>query len=424
MSRTPPDSDRFFFYSSRFDPIPLVERNCVGGLAPTPGLATNAFGVKIDPKFFPNLLTAAAGTVEPPPLPSNWHADIAEFGAVFRAIELSGPRFRMVELGCGWGCWMNISGVVAKRQGKQVHVTGVEGDVHHVGFARESLATNGFAPGEYTLCHGIATARPGTALFPNHNAAGTHWGEKPLFDLSPSEAAKHLADGRYIELPQVPLGDLASRLERIDLLHIDIQGGELDLVAQSMETLSQSVAYMMIGTHSRTIEGELIRMLTKAGWILDIERPAVLDIRRPMDVQVDGVQGWLNPTLFSVAVRQEGGIEILEAPARIDPGATFQVRIELANRSPSAWGEGQNPVRASYHWLTQTGEMLEFEGARTHLGSARIEPGTRREILVKVLAPTLPGRHRLKLTLLQEGIAWFDDSIFDSPTFLVSVTKD
>lgn len=422
MPTIPPDSDRFYFYSSRFDPIPLIERNCVEGLSPTPGLATNAFGVKIDPKYFPNLLAKAAGTVEPPPLPSNWHADIAEFGAVFRAIELSGPRFHMVELGCGWGCWMNISGVVAKRQGKVVHVTGVEGDVHHVGFARESLETNGFAPGEYTLRHGIATAEPGTALFPNHNAAGTHWGEAPLFNLSPEEASRHLADGRYIELPQVPLRDLATRLERIDLLHIDIQGGELDLVAQSLESLSRSVAYMMIGTHSRTIEGELIRMLTRAGWILDIERPAVLDIMRPLDVRVDGVQGWLNPSLFSIAVRQEGSLEILDVPAGIEPGATFQVRARLSNRSPSAWGMGQNPVRASYHWLTPNGEMLDFEGIRTELGPQKLEPGSHREILIRVVAPSKPGRHQLKLTLLQEGIAWFDETVFTSPTCLVSIT--
>lgn len=63
---------------------------------------------------------------------------------------------------------------------------------------------------------------------------------------------------RAIELPQIPLRELATRLDRIDLLHIDIQGGELDLVAQSLETISRSVAYMLIGTHSRTIEGELI----------------------------------------------------------------------------------------------------------------------------------------------------------------------
>lgn len=422
MSRSPDSSERFFFYNSVFDPVPLIESNCLANQAPTPGMVTNAFGVRIDPKFFPNILSQSAGTVEAPPIPSNWHADIAEFGAVFRAIELSGPKFHMVELGCGWGCWMNISGVVAKRQGKTVHVAGVEGDTHHIGFAKESMASNGFSSQEYTLWHGIATAEPGTALFPSQNPAGTNWGEKPIFDLSEAEAEVYTRDKGYIQLRQVPLRELSRQLGRIDLLHIDIQGGELDLIHKALETITRSVAYMMIGTHSRRIEGILLELLPQAGWVLEIERPAVINIHRPFDVIVDGVQGWRNPALFAQEipgqVRQEGGLEVLETPTKVRPGSTFEVRVRITNRSGTPWGQGTHPVNASYHWLDTHGGMVQFEGIRSSLaaGLGGIPSGSAADVVVKVVAPSQEGAFRLKPTLVQEGIAWFDESLFATTT--------
>jgi hypothetical protein len=96
--------------------------NSSKNLQPTDGYFTNAFGVLIDPKFFPTILKGREGTVEEISIPANWHADIAEFGAALRAVELAHNSFTMIELGCGWGCWMNITGLTAKRKGLNVHL--------------------------------------------------------------------------------------------------------------------------------------------------------------------------------------------------------------------------------------------------------------------------------------------------------------
>jgi hypothetical protein len=97
----------------------------------------------------------------------------------------------------------------------------------------------------------------------------------------------------------VALEELASPLARIDLLHVDIQGGEADLVAGSLGVLADKVAYIVIGTHSRQIEGRLMDTLLGAGWTLEIERSAIL-VPGPSGpvVSVDGVQGWRNPRLL------------------------------------------------------------------------------------------------------------------------------
>lgn len=144
-----------------------MRRYAAANLQPTPGLVTNWLGVKVEPKVYPPALAERAGTVEPVPIPANWHADIAEWAAVLQAVDnANADSFTMIELGCGWGCWMSNSGAAARSTGRRVHVIGVEGDEDHIQFARETLAANGFSPDQTTLHRGVAAATDGIALFP------------------------------------------------------------------------------------------------------------------------------------------------------------------------------------------------------------------------------------------------------------------
>jgi hypothetical protein len=55
---------------------------------------------------------------------------------------------------------------------------------------------------------------------------------------------------------------------------------------------------MIIGTHSRSIEGKLFEFFQKLGWTLKAERPLVGAIREGNFVTVvDGVQYWKNNSL-------------------------------------------------------------------------------------------------------------------------------
>lgn len=285
---------RFWHYDATFDPIALIRRYEDTSRATFPGHYVNYFGVAIATKFFPHILQEG---VEGDTVPANWHADIAEFGAALRAVELSGESFHAVELGCGWGCWMNIAGAAARRAGKSVFLAGIEGDPSHICYAQEAMATNGFAPSQYLLHHGIAAAEAGVALFPKQD--GNQWGLAPVFGATVAEQEKAILSGAYDVLPMVPLSALVPPGGRIDLLHMDIQGGEADLVEAAIDTLSDSVAYMVIGTHSREIEGRLFDILPKAGWKLEIDRPATYHINHsPILVAVDGVHGWRNTRLL------------------------------------------------------------------------------------------------------------------------------
>lgn len=294
--RPPPPSSPFFHYNAAFDPQEIMRRHAVPDLRSSPGYLTNFLGVRIDPKFFPTILDGRAGQVEDVPIPANWHADIAEWGAALRAVDLARDTFTVIELGCGWGCWMNNTGVAARRAGLAVRLIGVEGDEAHVGFAQEACAANGFSPDQVTLRRGVAAPTSGVALFPKQEQGGVAWGLEPIFGATDEERASARQSGHYDELPMIALGELAAPHRRIDLLHIDIQGGEADFIEGGLPVCEEKVAYLLVGTHSRPIEGRIIETLGKAGWVLEIERPAIFDLQSGRcQITVDGVQGWRNP---------------------------------------------------------------------------------------------------------------------------------
>lgn len=290
----------FFAYNSNFDALDTMRRHEVHGLIPAEGFQTNWLGVKVDPKIYP-FLADSGGTLDPFPYPANWHADIAEWAAALQAVD-NAPRtsFTMIELGCGWGCWMNNMGVAAKRTGRNVHVIGIEGDEGHLQFAQEALARNGFGADEYTLHRGIAAATSGTALFPRQEHAGHSWGLEPVFGATEEQQVQAAASGSHDILSMVPLADAIGQHSRIDLLHIDIQGGEADLVERCLPLIKEKVAYMVIGTHSKHIEARLYEIMAATDWRIEMERPAFYQVTSTKpELIVDGVQGWRNPALMN-----------------------------------------------------------------------------------------------------------------------------
>ena len=284
-------------FHQRIDAAAIIRRYEDPQRTARPGHVVNFQGVAINVRFAPEY-ERWRGLVTELPIPCNFHADMSEWAAALRAVDLAQDRFMMIELGCGWGCWMTATAFAARKRGLPLHVAGVEGDPGHCDMAREAFATNGISPSEYTLHQGIAAEKAGTALFPKPDPEGKDWGYEPIFDSRSPAYAQALASGRYDEIKIVPLSLVIGDRARVDLLHVDIQGGEADLVRDCLDLLDRKVAYMVIGTHSRPIEGRLMEMLLGAGWILEIEQPACIDLNpQPPATRADGVQAWRNPRL-------------------------------------------------------------------------------------------------------------------------------
>lgn len=263
------------------------------------GYIVNFLGVKTNVRY----CGWTSEGVEPPlPIPGNFHASAIEWAATLRAVDLSSASFTVVELGAGWGCWMVNTAFAAKRMGKKVLAIGVEGDEGHVSWIEEHASRNGFDAHEVRVDRSVAWGDNGVAVFPRSEDSANAYGQEPRFFKTVAEAEQFISvdPNAFDVLEAKTLEKIVTDLDRVDLLHIDIQGGEGSLVPASLDLLKQKVAYIVIGTHGRDIEGELIRSLRSEGWILEIEEPCTL----PLPLlgggipYADGLQGWRNPSLL------------------------------------------------------------------------------------------------------------------------------
>jgi Methyltransferase FkbM domain len=295
---TPPlGQNPYWHFASDFDAVGTIKKYAKTDIQPSPNHTTNFLGVKIRPAFLPEILGEKIGTVEAAPMPNNWHADIAEWASCLRAVELSGDRFSMLELGCGWGCWMSILGVTAKKAGKKIKLYGIEADDGHLDFARLAFVDNEIQDNEFELSYGIAGKSSSIAMFPIIKS-GVNWGGEAIFNPTNTQLIKAMT-GAYKRIPVIDITKLLINEDKLDLLHVDIQGAELDLLQEIFELLCKKVSCVLIGTHSKQIEGGLFTLFMKDNrWKLEMERPAIFKIiNGHPQLTVDGVQAWRNAKL-------------------------------------------------------------------------------------------------------------------------------
>ena len=93
---------RFWGVNTTLDLIEIILRHSVEGRKAVPGHIVNFLGVAMNVNFMPTL-KLAPGSLDQIPIPANYHACMAEWAAMLRAVELAEGTFTCVELGCGWG---------------------------------------------------------------------------------------------------------------------------------------------------------------------------------------------------------------------------------------------------------------------------------------------------------------------------------
>ena len=84
--------------------------------------------------------------------------------------------------------------------------------------------------------------------------------------------------------------------------------------------------------------------------------------------------------------------------------------IELTNEGWEPWSsQVENGVFTSYHWLDAKGQIVAFDGERTPLPRP-IVAGANCKVAMTIHAPTNPGRYRLAIDLVREGVTWFSQA--------------
>jgi hypothetical protein len=105
-------------------------------------------------------------------------------------------------------------------------------------------------------------------------------------------------------------------------------------------------------------------------------------------------------------------LQPLFRPEAMRVGSPATIPVRITNPTTETWsaagdGTGALSVRLSYRWMDLGGRAVVLDGLRTLL-PRDLGPGESVAVDAKVAPPEVPGPYVLRLSLVQEGVAWFD----------------
>jgi hypothetical protein len=275
-----------------------------------PGYFTNFIGVETSQEVFPDAKPRSGCVVAELPIPDDkLHGGAHEYVALLQAVERrrEAGEITAVEIGAGWGPWITAVGVVCARLGfRRIELVGVEADPYRFELMRQHLTHN---LGKYSeaerpeiICRMLCAA-----VWPESTQLYF-----PVIDPSRDHGAAATAeiqetDYRGMAIPHravtgLTLETICRPLDKIDYMHWDIQGAELDVAFSCHAYLSAHVKSLFIGTHSPRMEGGLIQLFHKMQWDLAHYKPCVFQYDRAKPsvegmVVEDGELVFINPQM-------------------------------------------------------------------------------------------------------------------------------
>ncbi len=118
-------------------------------------------------------------------------------------------------------------------------------------------------------------------------------------------------------------------------------------------------------------------------------------------------------TLLPEGISNSLVLKIVECPRAATSDFIALVELENIDGEPLS-SHPPYPVYLSYHWNSTRGKTAVFEGFRTPLPGI-IGPNQKKLCRVKIEVPPETGNYRLRITLVQEGVMWFD--LINPPLF-------
>lgn len=111
-------------------------------------------------------------------------------------------------------------------------------------------------------------------------------------------------------------------------------------------------------------------------------------------------------------------------PPTCAAGEEFAIQVRIQNRSFRVWSStaSEGPDWLSYHWLDHQGGIVEWDGLRSPLPK-NLGPDEEIQIKITVVSPQAPGRYRLQIDMVREGITWFSQAGSPGPEMSVRVEK-
>jgi SAM-dependent methyltransferase len=343
---------------------------------------------------------------------SDWRlrsvADLADLGPVGRALDL----------GCGRG---EIS-VHLARIGHEV--LAIDYSDSAIGLARAAASENTDPPSKITFYCGDVNEAPFSGLYDvavasdlvEHMSPGelgrlytrvaSHLSPQGVFVVHTFPNLwyytygyrRRLREARKIQayLPLEP----RSRYE--ELMHINEQSPRV--LKRQLEAHFEHVV-LWFATHTLENPFENLKRPFTAAELRSAGDLFALASHSPIDKSalLDGL------TMHPLLTLNEVSLQVRQAPSSVPAGSRFRVQVRLLNHGGSELkSRPPNPIHLSYHCYEANQELAVFDGLRTRIPVSR--PGFAVDLNMDLEAPAAQGRFRFRLTLVQEGIRWLDET--------------
>jgi hypothetical protein len=140
--------------------------------------------------------------------------------------------------------------------------------------------------------------------------------------------------------------------------------------------------------------------------------PRVTDLPEPVKLDITNEVCWMDMLQVEDVLRLS--FKINHVPEVVRALEMFWLNVEVTNATSQAVCPCPPfPVRLAYHWIEKaTRRMILFEGDRSGLFPGLPAHAAVRSRMV-IRAPSQPGEYILQITMVQEGIRWFEDAAPD-----------
>jgi FkbM family methyltransferase len=271
------------------------------GVGGAPGFVTDWIGSRVRTSSLWDGCERLDGAVTPIPVPGDYHSEAVEWIGALKAVLAADTSFSVMELGAGHGPWLSAACAAARSIGiRELHICGVEADPGRFALLQQNLRDNALADSDVQLHQAAIGVEAGHARWPRIEDPRNVAGGRPNRPGNVDDQV-YLApfNNDMIDVDIIALGPLLRQRPVWDLVHIDVQGTEAELCQGCIDDLSRHVRYLVIGTHSRKLDGDLLAFLLEAGWSIEHEKPTQMGCAKglplPALTMCDGTQVWRNP---------------------------------------------------------------------------------------------------------------------------------
>ena len=229
--------------------------------------------------------------------------NIFDWLILLEAVDEARSEFTMAALGAGWGRWL-VAGASAaqQRENLRTRLIGVEAEPTHFQWMLDHFRDNQINPEDHDLIEAAVSGTSGEAWF-YVGKPDSWYGQSIIQDaaLTPAPGGVEIDyhGERARRVRAVDLREITAAYRRIDYLHMDVQGAELEFLSAYPGILDEKVRRVLVGTHSNDIEQGLRELFSGLGWHCQYDIPLNGCARvNGVDVALgDGVQVWINPAL-------------------------------------------------------------------------------------------------------------------------------